>query len=69
MTYPSIGKRGERRVKVVISLQKVPLTVQIEGKDDAMTEIGTVLEQVLASMKRIWLESLKKQTKLMEEKK
>jgi len=56
-------------VKVVISLQKVPLTVQIEGKDDAMTEIGTVLEQVLASMKRIWLESLKKQTKLMEEKK
>ena len=55
-------------MKVVISLEKVPLTIEIEGSDDAMSEIGTIVEATLARMKKVWLDSLKRQAKLVDEK-
>ena len=54
-------------MKVVISLEKVPLTVKIEGSDDAMSDIGIIVEDSLARMKKIWLDHLKRQTKLDDE--
>lgn len=55
-------------MKVVISLEKVPLTIEIEGSDDAMSEIGTIVEATLARMKKVWLDSLKRQRNLLMKK-
>lgn len=53
-------------MKVVISLEKVPLTIEIEGSDEAMVEIGTIVEDSFVRMKKVWLDSLKRQAKLTE---
>jgi hypothetical protein len=55
-------------VKILISLESVPLKVEIEGDDVAMTEIGIIIEDTLSKMKKVWLDTLKRQTKLAEEK-
>jgi hypothetical protein len=56
-------------VKISISLESIPLKVEIEGDDVAMTEIGIIIEDTLARMKKVWLDTLKRQTKLAEESK
>ena len=55
-------------MKVVITLKKVPLTVEIEGTDEAMNDIGIIVENTLSRMKKVWLDTLKRQAKLLEEK-
>ena len=55
-------------MKVVITLKKVPLIVEIEGSDEAMNDIGIIVENILSRMKKVWLDTLKRQAKLMEEK-
>ena len=56
-------------MKIVISLESIPLKVEIEGADSAMAEVGIIVEDSLARMKKVWLDHLKRQTKLTEEKK
>jgi len=56
-------------VKVTISLDKPKMVVVIEGSDNSMDEMGTLLEEAFTRMKRVWLDYLKRQTKLTEEKK
>lgn len=53
-------------MKVSISLDSIPLKVELEGDDVAMAEIGVIVEDTLARMKRVWLDSLKRQAKLTE---
>ena len=55
-------------MKVSISLESIPLKVELEGDDVAMTEIGTIVEDTFVRMKKVWLETLKRQTKLTEKK-
>lgn len=55
-------------MKVTISLDKPKMVVVIEGSDNSMDEMGTLLEEAFARMKRVWLDYLKRQTKLTEEK-
>lgn len=55
-------------MKISISLESIPLKVEIEGDDVAMTEIGIIIEDTLARMKKVWLDTLKRQTRLAEEK-
>jgi len=55
-------------VKVTISLDKPKMVVVIEGSDNSMEEMGTLLEEAFTRMKRVWLDYLKRQTKLTEEK-
>lgn len=56
-------------MKVTISLDKPKMVVVIEGSDSTMEELGTLLEEAFTRMKRVWLDYLKRQTKLAEEKK
>lgn len=53
-------------MKVTISLDKPKVTVVIEGSDTALAEISDVVEQALAKMKKVWLDTIKRQTKLPE---
>lgn len=54
-------------MKVTISLDKPKMVVMIEGSDNSMAEMGALLEETFARMKRVWLDYLKRQTKLTEE--
>lgn len=54
-------------MKVTITLDKPKVTVVIEGSDTALAEISDVIEQALAKMKKVWLDTIKRQTKLPEE--
>ena len=54
-------------MKVTISLDKPKMVVVIEGSDNSMDEMGTLLEEAFTRMKRVWLDYLKRQTKLTEE--
>ena len=56
-------------MKVTISLDKPKMIVVIEASDTSMEEMGTLLEEAFTRMKRVWLDYLKRQTKLTEEKK
>lgn len=53
-------------MKVTISLDKPKMVVVIEGSDNSMEEMGTLLEEAFTRMKRVWLDYLKRQTKLNE---
>jgi len=53
-------------VKVTISLDKPKMVVVIEGSDNSMEEMGTLLEEAFTRLKRVWLDYLKRQTKLNE---
>lgn len=54
-------------MKVTISLDKPKMVVVIEGSDSSMDEMGTLLGETFVRMKRVWLDYLKRQTKLTEE--
>jgi len=53
-------------MKVTISLDKPKMIVVIEGSDNSMDEMGALLEETFARMKKVWLDHLKRQTKLNE---
>ncbi len=53
-------------MKVTISLDKPKMVVVIEGSDNSMEEMGTLLEEAFTRLKRVWLDYLKRQTKLNE---
>jgi len=55
-------------MKVTISLDKPKVTVVIEGSDQSLSEISDVVEQALVKMKKVWLDTIKRQTKLAQEK-
>jgi len=53
-------------MKVTISLDKPKMVVVIEGSDSSMDEMGALLEETFARMKKVWSDHLKRQTKLNE---
>ncbi len=53
-------------MKVTISLDKPKMLVVIEDKDVEMSSVGDVVEQVFVRFKKVWLDTIKKQTKLPE---
>ena len=53
-------------MKVTISLDKPKLQVVIEGSDTSLAEVSDVVEQALVKTKKVWLDYIKRQTKLPE---
>jgi len=53
-------------MKVTISLDKPKVQVVIEGSDASLAEISDVVEQALVKTKKVWLDYIKRQTKLPE---
>lgn len=53
-------------VKVTISLDKPKILVVIEGSDQSLSEISDVVEQSLVKLKKVWLDTIKRQAKLPE---
>ena len=54
-------------MKVTISLDKPKVLVVIEGADTSMSEVSDLVEQALVKTKKVWLDYIKRQTKLQEE--
>ena len=54
-------------MKVTISLDKPKMLVVIEGSDASLAEISDIVEQALTKMKKVWLDTIKRQTKLAQE--
>ena len=40
-------------MKIVISLESIPLKVEIEGADSAMAEVGLIVEGSIATLKKV----------------
>lgn len=53
-------------MKITIKLANVPLTVEIEAPDESMSYMADVIAQTFEKMRKAWLETLKRQTKLHE---
>ena len=53
-------------MKVTISLDRPKVQVVIEGSDASLAEISDVVEQALVKIKKVWLDYIKRQTKLPE---
>ena len=53
-------------MKVTISLDKPKVSVVIEGSDTSLAEVSDVVEQSLVKIKKVWLDYIKRQTKLPE---
>jgi len=51
-------------VKISISLESIPVKVEIEGSDDSMGIMVDVASETLVRLRRIWLDTVKRQTKL-----
>jgi len=54
-------------MKIVISLESIPVKVEIEGADDSMGAMIDVVSETLIRFRKIWLETLKRQTILSKE--
>lgn len=53
-------------MKMTISLASIPLSVCIEGSDEEMEHMVDVAVETMIQMKKIWRNSLMKQTKIDE---
>ena len=51
-------------MKISISLDSIPVKVEIEGSDDSMATMVDVASETLVRLRRIWLDTIKRQTKL-----
>lgn len=51
-------------MRIVISLESIPIKVEIEGADDSMGMMVDVAYETLIRLRRIWLDTIKRQTKL-----
>jgi hypothetical protein len=51
-------------VKISISLESIPVKVEIEGSDDSMAIMVDVASETLVRLRKIWLDTVKRQTKL-----
>ncbi|MCJ7634209.1 hypothetical protein MUP77_17700 [Candidatus Bathyarchaeota archaeon] len=58
-------------MKITVSLESIPIKVEIEGSDDSMATMVDVASETLFRLRKIWLDTIKRQTKLKpdEEKK
>lgn len=58
-------------MKITIWLESIPIKVEIEGSDDSMATMVDVASETLFRLRKIWLDTIKRQTKLKtdEEKK
>ena len=54
-------------MKVTISLDKPKILAVIEGSDQSLSEISDVVEQALVKLKKVWLDTIKRQIKLPTE--
>ena len=53
-------------MKVTISLDRPKVQIVIEGTDASMGEVSELVEQALVKTKKVWLDYIKRQTKLPE---
>ena len=53
-------------MKIIISLESIPVRVEIEGSDESMAMMVDVASETLVRLRKIWLDTLKRQTKLPE---
>jgi len=53
-------------MKVTISLDKPKVAIVIEGSDASLAEVSDLVEQALLKTKKVWLDTIKRQTKLPE---
>ncbi len=53
-------------MKMSISLASIPLSICIEGSDEEMEHMVDVAVETMIQMKKIWRNSLMKQTKIDE---
>lgn len=51
-------------MKISISLESIPVKVEIEGSDDSMGIMVDVASETLVRLRKIWLDTVKRQTKL-----
>ena len=61
-----VSSRRCASMKITFSLDKPKMVIIIEGPDSSMNDLGEVVEQVLQKMKKSWLDTIKRQTKLPE---
>ncbi len=54
-------------MKVTISLESIPVRVEIEGSDESMSMMVDVASETLIRLRKIWLDTIKRQTKLKTE--
>lgn len=55
-------------MKITITLKNVPLSIVMEGSDEEMANMVDVATETMVKMKKIWLNTLKRQTELKLEK-
>lgn len=51
-------------MRIVVSLESIPIKVEIEGSDDSMAIMVDVASETLIRLRKIWLDTIKRQTKL-----
>lgn len=51
-------------MKISVSLESIPIKVEIEGSDDSMATMVDVTTETLIRLRKIWLDTIKRQTKL-----
>ena len=61
---PTSDPRKSDFMKVTISLDKPKVSIVIEGTDTSMGEVSELVEQALVKIKKVWLDYIKRQTKL-----
>ncbi len=55
-------------MKITITLKSIPLAITLEGSDEEMEHMVDVAAETMIRMRKIWLNTLKRQTKLKTEK-
>jgi len=53
-------------MKITISLESIPVRVEIEGSDESMAMMVDVASETLVRLRKVWLDTIKRQMKLPE---
>lgn len=51
-------------MKISVCLESIPIKVEIEGSDESMATMVDVASETLIRLRKIWLDTIKRQTKL-----
>jgi len=51
-------------LKISVCLESIPIKVEIEGSDESMATMVDVASETLIRLRKIWLDTIKRQTKL-----
>ena len=55
-------------MKIKISLENIPISIEIEGSDEITEDMIEFVAKTLFKLREVWLEALKSQVKLEDQK-